>query len=125
MRSVTVSLTATTPVPAAGTYVASADIAATPTNFYVTGVADTVTSYIALKLGGPNYLRCLKGSSYATDYNGNDMVVYDYDVTYTCYNPLLATQVNVDGKSPTLLTIQELKSEPGYTKICISPGSCW
>ena len=105
MRSVTVSLTATTPVPAAGTYVASADINAIPTNFYVTGVADTVTSYIALKLSGPNYLRCLKGSNYATDYNGNDMVVYDYDVTYTCYNPLLATQVNVDGKSPSLLSI--------------------
>lgn len=106
MRSVTVSLLpTTTTTPAAGTYVASADIAAIPTNFYVTGVADTVTSYIAVKLAGPNYLRCLKGVSYATDYNGNDMVVYDYDVTYTCYNPLLASQVNVDGKSPSLLSI--------------------
>jgi len=97
MRSITVSLTATTPVPAAGTYVESADINAIPTKFYVTGVADAETSYIALKLGGPNYLRCLKGSSYGTDYKGFDIVVYDYDVTYKCYNPLLATQVNVDG----------------------------
>jgi hypothetical protein len=105
MRSITVSLTATTPAPTAGTYVASADIAATPTNFYVTGVADTVTSYVAVKLSGPNYLRCLKGISYATDYMSNDLVVYDYDVTYTCYNPLLTTQVNTDGKSPTLLTV--------------------
>lgn len=104
MRSITVSLTPTL-LPVAGTYVASVDINVPPTNFYVTGVADTVTSYIALKLGGPNYLRCLKGISYETDYKGDDMVVYDYDVTYTCYNPLLATQVNVDGKSPTLLSI--------------------
>jgi len=98
MRSITVSLTATIlPVPAAGTYVASADINAFPTKFYVTGVADTVTSYVALKLSGPNYLKCLKGESYETDYYGNDIVVYDYDVTYTCYHPLLPTQVNLNG----------------------------
>jgi len=106
MRSITVSLTAPLLVPVAGTYVASADINAFPTKFYVTGVADTVTSYIALKLSGPNYLRCLKGVSYETDYKGFDIVVYDYNVTYTCYNPLLPTQVNLNGSlSLTLLTI--------------------
>jgi len=106
MRSITVSLIpTTTPVPAAGTYVASADINAIPTKFFVTGVADTLTSYIALNISGPNYLRCLKGVSYATDYKGFDIVVYDYDVTYTCYHPLLPAQVNVDGKSLSLLPI--------------------
>ncbi len=121
----TVSLTATTPVPTTG-YVASADIAATPTNFYVTGVADTVTSYIAVKLNGPNYLKCLRGTNYGTDYQGDNLVVYDYENTYVCYHPLLITEVNSDNNKPTLLTVVEPKSEStSYTKICISGGSCW
>lgn len=68
-----------TAAPVAGTYVASADIAATPTNFYVTGTVDTTTGYIALKLAGPNYLKCLKGSNYGNDYQGDNLIVYDFD----------------------------------------------
>jgi len=88
----------------------------------VLGTADTTTGYFALVLAGPNYLKCLTGKGYANDYNGNDMVVYDYDKTYICFTPLTAAQVNVDGKSPTLLTPVALTSEPGLTKICITPA---
>jgi hypothetical protein len=62
-------LTATvTPAPTAGTYVASADLNVVPTNFYVTGVAETSANFLAVKLGGPNYLKCSKINSYGANY---------------------------------------------------------
>ena len=93
-------------------------------NFYVTGVAETSANFLAVKLGGPNYLKCSKINDYGANYQSTDIVIYDFDITYVCYTPLLATEVNVDNKSPTLLAVQTLTSEVAYVKICI-PGSCW
>jgi hypothetical protein len=111
---VTVSLTATTPVPTTG-YVASADIAATPTNFYVTGVADTVTSYIAVKLNGPNYLKCLRGTNYGTaaltgfGHMKSASIIARFNTrgTYTFTANYLGDAANAPGKS-TALTVNVL-----------------
>jgi hypothetical protein len=58
----------TTPAPLAGTYVASADLNVVPMNFYVTGVAETSANFLAVKLGGPNYLKCSKINNYGANY---------------------------------------------------------
>jgi hypothetical protein len=37
-------------------------------NFYVTGVAETSANFLAVKLGGPNYLKCSKINNYGANY---------------------------------------------------------
>lgn len=125
IKQVTVSLTATAPAPTTPTYVASADLNTVALPFYVTGTTEVSNNFVAVKLAGPNYLKCSQLNNYGTNYYSNDIVVYDFDQTYVCYTPLLVAEVYVDSKSAaTAFKPQLLASETSYVKICI-PGSCW